>query len=119
MVTVSSLIGSCEPSLRRTATGSCPNGNGRSLYDCFHARVNGKRIYCGKGHRLCEAPNGNGSISMDRLAKGNPLVMGVCRECAEFTSMGEPLLPEEKGWLKIEINREHTERLTWRKNLVN
>ena len=108
----------CEQGLERIARADLSNGSVRSLYDCFNARVKGRFIYCEKKHRLCENGGGNGSISIERLARGNPLILGVCRECPDFTSMGEPLLPEERGWLRTEINRELTEGLMWQKSLV-
>jgi len=90
----------CESGLETIARTKWSNGSVRSLYDCFHARAKGKSIYCDKGHRLCESLGGNGAISVERLARGNPLVFGVCQECADFVSMGEPLLPEERGWMR-------------------
>ena len=95
------LTSTCERASERMAAESSSNGHRRSLYDCCHARVKGKLIYCEKGYRLCENGGNNGSISIERLARGNPLILGVCQECPDFSSMGEPLLPEERGWLRI------------------
>jgi hypothetical protein len=94
------------------------NGSWRSLYDCFHARVKGKLIYCEKGHRLCENANGKGAIGIERLAKGNPLILGICQKCSDFTSMGDPLFPEERGWLRTGIDNKQIERLICQKSLV-
>ena len=76
----------------------------RSLYDCFHARVKDRRIYCDKGHRLNETAGRNGAINIERLARGEPLILNVCQKCADFESMGNPLLPEERGWLRAGSN---------------
>ena len=91
----------------------------RSLYDCYHARVIGDRIYCQKGHPFHENGRQNGSISLHRLAKGAPLVMSICKECADFESMGEALSPEERGWLRLTGNPKlYGERVAWQKSLV-
>ena len=115
---MSSLTSTCERGSERMAIANSSNGSGRSLYDCFHARVKGKLIYCEKGYRLCENGGNNGSISIERLARGSPLILGVCQECPNFTSMGEPLLPEGRGWLRIGISHEQTKRLMCQKSLV-
>lgn len=94
------------------------NGSWRSLYDCFHARVKGKSIYCEKGHRFCENSGGNGSISIDRLARGNPLILSICQGCPDFAVIGEPLLPEERGWLKMGVSQETNGRMMWQKSLA-
>ena len=92
------MVLTCEQVRRERANSS--NGSWRSLYDCFHARVKGKSIYCEKGHRFCENSSGNGAISIDRLARGNPLILSICQGCPDFDCMGPPVPPEEKGWLK-------------------
>ena len=71
----------------------------RTLYECFHARVNGETIYCGKGHTLYER-SGNGHLDIIRLAKGKRLAFKACQSCPDFDCMGSPLLPEDRGWLK-------------------
>ena len=71
----------------------------RSLYECSHARVLGDRIYCHVGHAL-STKSGNGSLSIRRLARGEPLVLGVCQGCPDFDSMGPPVPEEERGWVK-------------------
>lgn len=71
----------------------------RTLYDCYHARVNGERIYCAKGYIL-SAKSGNGHIGIRRLARGEPLALAICQKCADFDSMGPPLPPEERGWIR-------------------
>ncbi len=71
----------------------------RSLYECSHARVLGDRIYCRVGHVL-SAKSGNGGLSIRRLARGEPLVLGVCQGCPDFDCMGPPVPQEERGWVK-------------------
>jgi len=77
--------------------GNSINGE-RSLYECFHARVKGGRIYCAKGHRFYGLGGRNGTLKVERLARGEPLVMSACQGCADFESMGEPVPAEERGW---------------------
>lgn len=72
--------------------------NKRSLYECFNARVRGEHIYCAKGHSL-NTRNRDGTISALRLARGEPLVMAVCQDCADFDSMGDPIPAEERGYV--------------------
>jgi hypothetical protein len=79
--------------------GRVSETNERSLYDCYHARVRGDHIYCQKGHLFHNNGRQNGSISIKRLAKGAPLVMSICQECADFESMGDHVPCEERGWL--------------------
>lgn len=73
--------------------------NERSLYECAHARVKGDRIYCAKGHPLQGKGERNGSLDIERLARGEPLIMSVCQDCADFESMGDRVPCEERGWL--------------------
>ena len=73
----------------------------RSLYECSHARVKGCRILCRKGYPLLARTEDRG-IDARRLSKGQPLAYGVCQNCPDFDSMGPPLPPEERGWLKIQ-----------------
>ena len=40
----------------------------RSLYECFHARVKGDRICCGKGHQFCAQGGWDGTVNIERLA---------------------------------------------------
>lgn len=72
----------------------------RSLYQCFNARVESNRIRCAKGHVL-SCRSGDGSLNIERLARGEPLVIKVCQDCPDFESMGKPVLPEERGWIKL------------------
>ena len=71
----------------------------RSLYECSHAQVKGDRIRCRRDHPLLVRTE-DGGIDVSRLAKGQPLIYGVCQDCPDFDSMGPPLPPEERGWLK-------------------
>ena len=73
--------------------------NERSLYECLHAKVREKRIYCAKGHPLQDEGECNGSINIERLARGEPLIMSICQDCADFESMGGPVPYQERGWL--------------------
>ena len=72
----------------------------RSLYECFHARVRGNYIYCQKGHPFHNNGSGNGTINIQRLASGRPLVMSVCQDCEDFECMGGAIPSEERGWLR-------------------
>jgi hypothetical protein len=71
----------------------------RSLYDCFYARVQSPVIYCAVGHALWYAGR---PLTLERLAQGDPLIMGVCQNCKDFLKMGEPLDPAERGWERKE-----------------
>ena len=77
-----------------------------SLYECQNARVNGPSIKCAHGHRLSTRSN-DGSISLERLVKGQPLVLTVCQYCPQFDRNGGPLLTQERGWKPSE----HEKRL--------
>jgi len=70
----------------------------RSLYQCFHAKVMGDKIYCEKGHLLtCQ---NSGCVSIQRLANGQPLEMDICQNCPDYDKMGEPLAKNQRGWNK-------------------
>lgn len=69
--------------------------NPRSLYECFNARVKSPVIYCDAGHVLWYAGR---PLTMERLAQGDPLIIGVCQRCRDFDEMGGPLDPAERGW---------------------
>jgi hypothetical protein len=71
----------------------------RTLYECSHARVKGDYIRCRRGHWLIPKSE-DGSVGIGRLAKGQPLAFLVCQDCPDFDSMGPPVPPDEKGWLK-------------------
>jgi hypothetical protein len=70
----------------------------RTLYECSHACVLGKRIYCNKRY-LLSLKSGDGSIDVRRLASGEPLTLNVCQHCDDFDSMGPPVPKAERGWL--------------------
>lgn len=76
------------------------NTGERSLYECFHARVKGRRIFCAKRYRFQGQGEQNAWLDIERLAKGEPLVMSICQDCTDFESMGAPIPCEERGWLK-------------------
>ena len=71
----------------------------RTLYECSHARVNGDRIRCCKGHPLLVRTEDSG-IDVRRLARGEPLAYNICQSCPDYDCMGPPIPPEERGWLK-------------------
>ena len=85
-------------------SGDHSNGSKRSLYECLHARVKGDRIYCEKGYRFKVKGRQNGSLNIEQLARGEPLVMSVCQECVDFESMGDPIPAQERGWLQNTVN---------------
>jgi len=70
----------------------------RSLYQCFHAKVKGSRIYCAKGHRLERRRGGRRTLSIDGLARGESLVFSMCEGCIDYEPMGAPVSTEERGW---------------------
>ena len=70
----------------------------RTLYDCFHARVKGDRIYCDKGHWLLKKSE-DGSIGIGRLSSGKQLGFQVCQDCPDFEEMGPSVPSSEKGWI--------------------
>jgi hypothetical protein len=74
----------------------------RTLYECAHARVKGDCIYCFKGYPFYFR-SGNGHINIERLAKGKRLAFKVCQDCLDYDSMGLPVPPEERGWLKKKV----------------
>ena len=78
----------------------------KTLYDCSHARVQGRRIYCNKGYPLSPQP-GDGHVDFQHLEEGKPLAPKVCQQCGDFDSMGAPVPGEEKGWLKVKETVKH------------
>ncbi len=67
---------------------------GRSLYQCFHARVKGGVIRCAKGALLSSI----GIINISELKAGKPLVMKVCQACPQYEEMGTPEGKLDRGW---------------------
>ena len=65
-----------------------------SLYECLNAKV-GKDIYCSKGHKLGD----RGTVTILQWKRGEPLVYEICQKCHDFNRMGEPILPEDRGWV--------------------
>ncbi len=75
-----------------------------SLYECALAKYptdNEGRIYCAKGYRL--GKHQGGTVSVQRLMRGEPLVYEICQTCKKFNRNGEPLPQEERGWLEVKI----------------
>jgi hypothetical protein len=73
-----------------------------TLYECFHARVRGDRIYCDAGLNLSPT-SVDGTLDVRRLARGEPLAMSICQGCVYFERMGPPLSPDERGWLNGKV----------------
>ena len=71
--------------------------NERTLYECLHPQVWGKKIACAKGHPL--GLREDGSIDIRRLARGDRLGLKKCQGCPDFDSMGEPVPDSQKGWV--------------------
>lgn len=71
----------------------------RSLYQCGNARVEGHRIYCKAGHSL-HALSDDGSISIVRLERRDPLVLTVCQGCPDFDDIGPRVNKRQRGWVK-------------------
>jgi hypothetical protein len=67
-----------------------------SLYECFNARVIGKKIYCKKGHFLFV---GLIEVGYDDLRLGEPLHCDSCRNCPDFDRIGDPISERDKGWI--------------------
>ena len=79
----------------------------RSLYDCLHAHVKGERIHCAKGHRFQSEGERDRSLNLQRLAKGEPLVMGVCQECGWLDGTSKADLRDNRGELEaVKSSRE-------------
>ena len=76
----------------------------RTLYECFHARVKGDRIYCQKGHWLLKKSE-DGSVGIGRLSGGKQLAFQVCQGCPDFDEMGPPVSSGEKGWVNARESR--------------
>jgi hypothetical protein len=69
----------------------------RSLYQCFNARVKGDKIYCAKGWPL--GVRKDGTADLIRLIRGESLELSICQDCVDFDSMGDPVAPEDRGWI--------------------
>ena len=69
----------------------------KTLYECSHARVSGRRIYCERGYPL-STKSGVGSLDVKRLACGEPLELDICQPCPDFDRLGPPLPAGERGW---------------------
>ncbi len=71
-----------------------------SLYQCGEARCCPQGIYCDKLHKI--TPNGGEYISFERLMRGEPLEITTCQRCFDLDYLGDPILPEDRGWLNKE-----------------
>ena len=69
-----------------------------SLYMCSHARVDGT-IYCEQGHSL-NLLTDEGTIDIERLARGSPLDLSICQSCPDYSELGPPIPQSERGWIK-------------------
>ena len=72
--------------------------NQRSLYQCFHARCQGKRIICAKEHPLSTVFKDN-ALDILRLQRGDALVFTICQSCQDYDEMGPPIEKEDRGWI--------------------
>lgn len=63
----------------------------RSLYECSHALVKGGHVVCDKGHRLPIR-------TLKPLERGAPLTFKICQKCNDFSRMGRPVAPSDRGW---------------------
>ncbi len=68
----------------------------RSLYQCANAKVKRERMYCAKGMGLGRSVDG--TLSILKLQRGEPLVFEICQECRHYDDMGPPLMKDERGW---------------------
>lgn len=91
----------------------------RTLYECSHARIQGKRIYCDRGYPLA-SKTGEGDLDVRMLAEGKALAFKVCQLCSDFDCLGPPVPEDERGWLKIkEVTRyDRTHRQALREAVV-
>jgi len=68
----------------------------RTLYECSHARINGDRICCRKGHSLLPGAR-DGTVEAKLVERGDELALSVCQICPDFNRIGPPLLPYERA----------------------
>jgi len=69
----------------------------KTLYECSHSRVLGKRLFCERGYPL-SGKSPAGSLDVKRLAQGEPLELDICQGCPDFDRMGPPVPVGERGW---------------------
>jgi len=69
-----------------------------SLYQCGNAKVTGTQIKCSAGHIL--SARRDGCLDTIRLARGDALELGICQSCHDLDLNGDPVLKEDRGWLK-------------------
>ena len=70
----------------------------RTLYECFNAKVDTKRIYCSKVTRLPRNRSTSTRCTWKRVSRWPPK---ICQQCINFDRMGPPVPEEERGWLKV------------------
>ncbi len=68
-----------------------------SLYDCGHCIVDKARIRCVKGYSLCGISK-DGSLNIERAARGNRLELDICQTCPDFKDMGGRVPLLDRGW---------------------
>jgi len=87
----------------------------RTLYECSHARVRGRRIRCDKGYLLSSQP-GDGCLDIHQLEEGRQMAPKTCQQCNDFDRMGPPVPEGERGWLNMKevITHGATHRKTLR-----
>ena len=71
----------------------------RSLYQCFHAKVLGDKIYCSEGYRLAGSSSNMNDLNINRLVRGTPLGLAICQKCKDYLEAGPPIPKSERGWL--------------------
>ncbi len=67
---------------------------GRSLYQCFNAKVKGEKVSCAKEHDI-------GLNRYRALSRGAPLIITQCQTCLDYDEMGEPVEKADRGWVKL------------------
>ena len=68
-----------------------------SLYQCLNTGCKDGRIRCKKGYKLMS--QGDGSTRLSQLKIGRPLEFTVCQQCPDFSSLGDSIPEEERGWV--------------------
>jgi len=61
--------------------------------------VLGDKIYCKAGKGLVSKTR---KVNIRQMARGEPLEMTICQQCPDFSSMGDSIPKNERGWIKTE-----------------